>query len=180
MTNIVIGYFGRLEPIKNLGNTIEALRDIPNITFEIVGDGSQRSHLETLSKMNQVNVTFSPHMNASELSKRIENWTFAIFPSLQEGHPKAVIETMIKGVPILGTPVLGIKDLLSHERGFLTKGTTIKDIREAITGLMNTDLTVVQSRMKRAQEFARLNFSLETIAESQRRSYSLLMGIDEN
>ncbi len=173
--DITLGFFGRLEPQKNLLNLVEALAGLPWIRLEIIGFGTQREALLDMSSKCQVTTTFIDPMPPQLLSGYIERWTAAVFPSLYEGHPKAIIETMTKGVPIVGTPVLGIQELLEDGRGLISSGVSSKDIRDATLALLHKDDVEVNEMIRKAQEFSISRYSLASIATEQRRVYSEIM-----
>lgn len=173
--DIRLGYFGRLEPIKNLLNLIEALVGIQHVTLEIIGTGSQRDALEEMSSKHQVATLFIPPMAPELLSTHIEEWTAAVFPSFHEGHPKAVIETMTKGVPIVGTPVPGIRELLENGRGIVSSGVSSRELQTAILEFLHKDVSEIRKMINRAQEFSTSKYSLVSIAQEQRLVYGKIM-----
>jgi glycosyltransferase involved in cell wall biosynthesis len=59
-----------------------------------------------------------------------------ILPSLYEGNPKALIEAMACGKPVIGTKVTGIKELILHGETGLLCDPDIDSIRETIKNLL--------------------------------------------
>ncbi len=110
---LVIG-LGRLDEAKGFADLIDAaslLRAaLPELVVAIAGEGPLRASLEALARFKQVNVRFlgfqmdvQPLLEAADL--------FAL-PSLCEACPFAVLEAMAAGVPVLGSDVGGVSELL--------------------------------------------------------------------
>jgi glycosyltransferase involved in cell wall biosynthesis len=72
--------------------------------------------------------------------------TATLLPSEREGLPRSVIESMSLGVPVIGTAIRGIQDLLGDGRGFLVE---VGDI-EGLTRAMNLAITADNLARSRA------------------------------
>ena len=158
-----IVFVGRLERQKNLFALVDAVRDIPGVKLYIVGDGSLRKVLENKIKReaidNVVILGVVPHV---ELPWELNKSEIFVLPSLWEGHPKTLIEAMACGLPVIGSNVEGIRELIKDGyNGVLCKPIS-KSIREAILRLLRN------SELKRrlgenARRFVVENFSFEKI-----------------
>jgi glycosyltransferase involved in cell wall biosynthesis len=86
-----------------------------------------------------------------------------VLPSKWEGMPKALVEAMACGLPVIGTDVPGIRDLIDHGRnGYLCEPGE-RGIRSAIASLIE-DPQVGARLGQEARKFAASRFSLENIA----------------
>ena len=87
-------------------------------------------------------------------------------PSLYEGHPKAAIEAMACGLPVIGTDVPGIRDLVRDGESGVLSGTSAAELRAAIeTGLGDPAL---RRRLGQGARAAVEPLSLERTVEASR------------
>jgi glycosyltransferase involved in cell wall biosynthesis len=115
-----ITFIGRLDVQKNLSALLEAVEGLPGVELTVVGAGPLREPVHAAARRGSASVTFlgtRPHM---ELPALLNRSAVFVLPSLYEGNPKALIEAMACGVPVIGTRVPGIQELLVHrETGYL-------------------------------------------------------------
>jgi glycosyltransferase involved in cell wall biosynthesis len=113
-------YIGRLTAQKSLPVLLDAfahaLQDCPELRLTLVGDGMERSALESMTKDLGLNgkVTFAgaqeevrPYLQAADM--------FAL-PSASEGISNALLEAMSSGLACLATAVGGNADVLDQGR----------------------------------------------------------------
>lgn len=158
-------FIGRLEYQKNLFALFEAIQGL-DVELNIVGDGSQRKDLEKLALENKINVQFLGNRPHTELPQYFNKAEIFILPSLYEGHPKALLEAMSCGVPVIGTNVPGIRELICHrETGYLC-GTSPSEIRTAIQEVLS-DKKLQIKLGENARKFVVYNFSIERILDME-------------
>ena len=77
-----------------------------------------------------------------------------IQPSKQEGLPRAVIEAMSRGCPVIGTSIAGIPELIPKVCLF-KKGST-EEVAKAVERVLKTDLEKLAKRnFNKSCEFSR-------------------------
>ena len=117
---VILGTVGRLSKEKGVDRAISTLarirRDIPTAELHIIGDGPQRSDLESLSKKLGVadGVRFwgwQPQVNHF-----YEIMDLLLMPSHTEGLPNVALEAMAIGVPVAATDVGAVRELLDDGR----------------------------------------------------------------
>jgi len=112
----VIGTVGRLAPVKGHRYLIEAAKDIveeyPETCFLFLGDGELSHELRSLAiKLGiKENIRFLGWR--PEVAEILSTFDIFVFPSLNEGMGKAVVEAMCLGKPIIASRVGGILDLI--------------------------------------------------------------------
>lgn len=110
-----------------------------NLKLLYVGEGPMKTGLvEKIKKRSFVNhVKFFgaiPHEKVSDIYKLADIY---VIPSLFEGAPLALIEAMSNGLPIIGTDVNGINNLIrDRKNGLLFEKEQIKDLMEKIKVLV--------------------------------------------
>lgn len=161
----LILFVGRLDYQKNLYALLDAVRGL-DVELNIIGDGPLRKDLERLARENLINAHFLGNLPHTELPKHFNQAEIYILPSLYEGHPKTLLEAMSCGLPVIGTDVSGIRELIHHrETGFLC-GTTPLEIRTAIQELLN-DKNLQIKLGENARKFVVNNFSIECIIKME-------------
>lgn len=91
----------RLEPEKRVDWVISAIKNIPNVELHIVGDGSQKKHLEELAKGLPVIFHGWQH-DTTSFYKRADVF---VNTSLYEGYGMTLVEAQAAGLKILSTDV---------------------------------------------------------------------------
>jgi glycosyltransferase involved in cell wall biosynthesis len=97
----VVGGLGRLEPTKRFDVLIEAVRDLPDVTLLLVGDGSARAQLAAQAKTLEGRVVFT---GATDHAREVLcAMDILAAPSEQETFNLAVLEALANGLPVLYT-----------------------------------------------------------------------------
>jgi glycosyltransferase involved in cell wall biosynthesis len=140
-TGFVVITVARLEKVKGIEYLIEAASlinsksQIPNPNFLIIGDGSQRKNLENLvKKLNlQEKVKFLGQIPNKEIPQYLAQADCFVLPSLKEGFGIAILEAQAAGVPVIGTRVGGIVDIIEDGKtGLLAEPKNPQALAEAI------------------------------------------------
>jgi glycosyltransferase involved in cell wall biosynthesis len=109
----VIGNVGRLAAQKGQRYLLEAAPAVlaahPDARFVIVGDGERRDELEELAR--GLPVTFTGQRD--DVPDLLASFDVFACPSLFEGLCLAVVEAQAAGVPVVATPVGGIRDTVA-------------------------------------------------------------------
>lgn len=112
---------GRLAPQKNLSVLVEAIARVPNARLQLIGEGSERAGLERAAARAGAKVEFMGAVPNAALPGLLNQATLFALPSRYEGQPKALLEAMACGLPVIGTDVPGIRDAVRHgETGWLS------------------------------------------------------------
>jgi len=166
-------FIGRLSEEKNLVELLTAIKGL-NIDLLIVGEGPLRNRLQDYAVENDINLSFSGNIPNSELPNMINSSSLFILPSLYEGHPKTLIEAMSCGVPVIGTNVPGIREIIEHrQNGYLCEPTS-SSIRKAIIEVLN-DHDLKKKIANNAKNFIKENFSLNIIIDKELKLYDQLI-----
>jgi glycosyltransferase involved in cell wall biosynthesis len=128
---------GRLTVQKRVDRLIDAvglLTEPAHLT--IVGDGEDRVQLEALAhKSAPGRVTFVGKRTPSEVRIHYREADVFVLPSDKEGMPLTALEAMAAGLPVVGSNVLGIKELLEGA-GVLVDEPSPETFRDALHTLM--------------------------------------------
>jgi glycosyltransferase involved in cell wall biosynthesis len=128
-------FVGRLTSRKAPDLLLRALVDTPGVNCAFVGDGPMRRKLEQLAGELALadRVAFLGNVAPTELGRVYADADFTVLPSVSEGMPLTVIESMACGTPVLTTRVAGATHLIDDwETGFLVKPDDLGQLEMAI------------------------------------------------
>jgi len=109
---------GRQEPGKGTDRVIAALpalcRRWPGTSFDVVGDGSLLARCRTLAAELGVTdaVAFHGKVGHARVIELLAKADLFCFPTESEGFPKAVVEALGSGLPVITTPVSVLPQLV--------------------------------------------------------------------
>ncbi|MGI5817901.1 MAG: glycosyltransferase family 4 protein [Armatimonadota bacterium] len=121
----IVGTVGAMVEQKGHRTLIEAaalvIGAMPHTTFVIVGSGVLREQLEARAKELGLGRRFRFLGQRDDVPRILATLDLFVMPSLWEGMPYALVEAMAVGVPVVGSDIPGIADVVRpHETGRLT------------------------------------------------------------
>ncbi len=129
----------RLEKVKGVNYLIEAMAKgkLPEINCRllIIGDGSERKNLGSLAeKLNlKERVWFLGEIPNEQIPSYLAAVDCFVLPSLREGFGIVLLEAQAAGVPVVGTKVGGILDIIEDgQTGLLVGPQSSQQIAEAV------------------------------------------------
>lgn len=121
---LTIGVVGRLTKQKGHIYLLDAMREVvdqmPELDCWIIGDGELRETLEEKTR----GLDLSNHVRfmgkRSDVSNLLKQMDLFVLPSLWEGLPTVIMESMILGVPVLATDIPGTREMITNgQNGWL-------------------------------------------------------------
>jgi glycosyltransferase involved in cell wall biosynthesis len=117
-------FVGVLELYKNVDGLAEAWRTVagrlPDTTLRIVGRGSRREVVEALVRELPERTRWDEHLAPEEVARALDEASLLVLPSRSEGMGRVIVEALLRGRPVLGSRVGGIRDLVRDgENGLL-------------------------------------------------------------
>lgn len=173
----VILSVGNLIPIKGHDVLIRAVAAIaaefPAVSLEIIGEGPERSKLETLAAQLGLagRVRFLGRKSRGEVAAAMQRCTVFALPSRYEALGCVYLEAMAVGKPVIGCRGQGIAEVIQHgSNGFLVGPDNEKELSLALAMLLRD-----QSRRENLGAAARDTildrFTLQQQAEALSRIY---------
>ncbi len=107
-------FVGRLAPEKNLRALVRAVGRVPGARLRLVGDGPERADLEAAARQAGADVEFMGTVTNEAVPPLLNGAALFALPSHYEGQPKALLEAMACGLPVLGADVPGIREAVRH------------------------------------------------------------------
>lgn len=113
---LVVGWLGRLIPVKAPERVLALAQQFPEVTFVLAGEGPLR---EMLLREAPSNVVLPGWVDASDVLAASD---IMLMTSLSEGMPVALVESQLAGKPVVATRVGGIPEALEDGvTGFLVE-----------------------------------------------------------
>lgn len=168
-----ICFVGRLSSQKNLFNLLKSVDGL-DVKLIIFGSGELEKKLKDKAKeIKKAKIEFRGNIPNSFLPEELNKSELFILPSLYEGMPKALLEAMACGLPVIGTNVEGIKEVIKHEENGYLCETDANSIKEAIKKVL--DNKKLQEKIgKNARQTVVNNFSLKNILKKEVIIYEAL------
>jgi glycosyltransferase involved in cell wall biosynthesis len=116
----VVTTVANLRPGKGHEVLLEAaarvVRRVPDVHFQIVGDGPRRAELEQQAAALRISAQVSFLGHSSDVPAVLQQTDVFAFPSFMEASPNAVMEAMAAGLPVVATRVGGIPEVIEDGR----------------------------------------------------------------
>lgn len=95
---------------------------LPNLRLEIIGEGELKATLMAEINRLGLNDHIIIYPKVENVIPFLQNLDLFILPSLWEGLPTVVLESMACGTPVLGTDIPGTRELIENDySGWLVK-----------------------------------------------------------
>jgi len=114
--DIVVGFTGRLDPIKNLDLLLEifahCVQERSDLRLLVVGDGPQRKHLQALCEKKKLTGRIVFAGQREDVLPYLRAMDVFLLTSLREQMPMTVLEAMAVGIPAVATKVGDIPHII--------------------------------------------------------------------
>jgi glycosyltransferase involved in cell wall biosynthesis len=128
-TTFVVGFLGRLHPVKNLETLIRAVSLLSgDRQLKLAGDGEE-NYVGTLRKLAQdeatgTDIQFLGKVDGAAKTSFLRHIDVLVLPSWSESFGLAAAEAMLVGTPVIVSDRSGIADLVrSHDGGLVVSPT---------------------------------------------------------
>lgn len=112
-----IVFAGRLSVEKGITELLRCAESLPNAPITIIGDGPLRRQVE-VARDSLGNIRYLGKVPREAVLDSISSARFTIIPSIcQENSPMVALESLSRGIPLLGSSRGGIPELVGDSRG---------------------------------------------------------------
>jgi len=157
-------YVGRLVKGKNVHLLIDAVRSLGDVRLTIVGGGELEAELR--ARAAGANVTFTGTLPNEDLPRYLAGASVYVLPSDFEGSPKALLEAMACGLPVIGSRVPGTELVVRDGENGLLVERTAPELAAAIRRLLD-DRELAQRLGDEARRFVVRRYSQGEIARRE-------------
>ena len=179
--DLVIGTVSRISDLKGHDELIEAvapvLREKPEMKLLWVGDGWLREPLQAklheLGLLDRVVVTgMVPPQDVPVLMKLMD---VLVHPSYREGLPRAVVQGMLSGLPVIATDVDGTPEVCMHgETGLSYSPGDVDRLREHLLRV-SEDRVLREQLGERARAHCRDTYSAQRMVDETQKVYARVL-----
>ena len=117
-------FWGRCNPQKGIHIVINALLMLPKdfpITLDIYGPNWENNQYSKnlITKVNSdMRIKVCGNLPNNQILEKLQNYDIAVIPSIwMETGPLTLLEAFAAGIPVIGTNLGGIKELLINQKG---------------------------------------------------------------
>lgn len=167
-------FVGRLNAIKNLESLIQALAG-SKYSLTLVGTGEMEGSLRELADRLGVSVRFAGAIANDRLPNVYNAHEAFVLVSHYDGMPKTLIEAMACGLPVIGTKVPNIRDMIDDGKTGVLCGTDSASIRAAVDRVMG-DAPLRERLGREARKTAVSLYSLDAVVERELALYRTVLG----
>jgi glycosyltransferase involved in cell wall biosynthesis len=159
-------YVGRLAPEKGIDVLMQALRELPGVTIDVIGVGPQQHDVEAHPQLNVLG--WLPH---GEIYERMRRASYLVMPSIwYENFPRTLVEAYANGLPVIASHLGALAELVEHGRtGLLFEAAAAHDLARHIAWA-----EAFPGKMRAMGEEARERYESEFTPE---RNYAQLAAI---
>lgn len=182
--DFVIGFVGRLDPVKNLTGLIQVLdlflneikpSERSHIKLLIVGDGIEKNTIIRLAKEKCLTDNLVLLGRRDDIPACLTAMDMFIQPSLYEGHSNTILEAMISKLPVISTHVGGTPEIIVNgENGFLFKPDNYTGMAEKILSLYHSP-DLCKSVGLAGKMTVQKKFSVERMVNEYEKLYQKLL-----
>lgn len=170
------GTVARLVRVKNQDLTVSAAQLLaeshPDIRYLFVGDGDMRTHLERRIKEAGLSRQFIFTGWRNDIPRLLHAMDLFIMCSYNEGMGRAFVEAQASGLPVIGSRVGGVPEvLIEGETGYLVSPTDHRALADGIRWWYDRRNNR-KATVRRCREWVNPRFSMETMVESIEALYN--------
>jgi len=127
---------GRLIPDKGMDVVVDAVAGIQGL-LTVAGAGPERARLEARARRHGLDARFEGHVDRDRLERLYAEASCVVLAARRgEGQPNALLEAMARGLPVVTTPVAGVRDLVRDGvEGLLVPPGDPRALRDALARL---------------------------------------------
>jgi glycosyltransferase involved in cell wall biosynthesis len=163
--DIVIGSIGRLTHQKGYEFLIKAapsvLNAFPQALFVLIGAGELQSQLEELATRLGIHERVLFIGKVEDVRPYLQRMDLFVLPSLWEGLPTVIMESMALGVPVIATDIPGTRELVKDGvNGWLVPVGDSQALAEILCDVLQNPDKGKQCAEQARSDLERFNFNL--------------------
>lgn len=166
-----IGFLGRLHPTKGLDVLLDACQSMAGTDWELrIGGSGAPAQEERLRTLGDPRISFLGWQNTRDFLAKVD---VMVVPSIwNDPLPRVVFEAFCAGVPVVGSRIGGIPEMIEHGRtGYLVEPGDVAGLKATLSNLIAAPRTATDMRpacLERAHHFTADRFVDDYVALYER------------
>jgi len=176
---IIIGSTKSLERVYGINILIEAFakcyQQHSNIRLHLIGRGSEEGVLVTLARERGIDqVTHFIKVDShADIPEQLAKMQIFVIPSYQESFGVAALEASAMGLPVIGSAVGGIPEVVvDNKTGLLVQSGDIEALRDALLSLINNP-QLRTGMGRKGRQFVEKNYIWSENVDNLHKEYEL-------
>jgi glycosyltransferase involved in cell wall biosynthesis len=159
---IVVGWVGRLIPIKGADVLLDAARHLKHLpmTISLIGEGPERPRLESLVRNAGLSDKVRFHGSVPDAARYMRAFDVFVLSSRSEGTPITLLEAIAARVPVVATTVGGVPDVVGPAEAMLVPAADPPRLAEAIRKVIENRVPA-SARVDAAAKRLLTNFNMD-------------------
>lgn len=150
-------------------------KDMKSIKFILIGDGEQRKMIECEIERNNLSGYFLLPGWRRDVPQLLRITDIFVLTSLWEGLPRAAVEALVTGVPVVAYAVDGLKEIIRDGfNGYLTEPHHIENMAEKIYEILKNS-SLYQHLSQNASISIGPEFDIGVMVREQEKLYQKLL-----
>jgi glycosyltransferase involved in cell wall biosynthesis len=152
-------------------------RDVPGAIFVLIGEGKERPNLEQQVRQVGLEKNFLFLGHRSDVPELLACCDLLVLPSEAEALPNSLLEAMAAGLPVVGTCVGGIPEIIKDGvNGLLAPPKDPQSLAEAILRILQ-DPHFAKKLSRAGQEMMRTHFGFDRLLAELAQLYTLTRSV---
>jgi len=165
---IRIGFVGQMISRKNIYDILDIFEKLSakhdNLRLVFVGDGDQRSALETYAKILESSDKIDFLGFRDDRLELLQSFDLFVMTSTLEGIPRCLMEACAMGIPVAAYDIPGIDQLISHEETGLLAPLKDKDTLFTYWEKLLLDRQYAARLAENARQYVQTHYSANRMA----------------
>ena len=162
----LVCWVGRVTAQKNLALLIRALADLPGVTLRVIGDGEEQPQLERLASALRVPTEWIGSVSNDRVAEYLQEAALFAFPSVYEGDPKALLEAMACGLPVVASDIPAHRRIIKDGVNGLLSPPTIPGLQARTTRVL-TDPKFAANLGRNARQWVETHRNLQDAVQRE-------------
>jgi len=169
----VITFVGRLSSPKKPDLLIQAVADM-DVQLNIIGSGHMRPELEAMAEGTKADIRFIGNVPSSDIASYFQSSALFSMPTVLEGQPKAILEAMSAGLPVVVSTAPGVTEVIEDGKTGVLAENSVEAFRESIEWLLDNPAKRAEIG-ENARAYVQRNNSLDVVVTDEVAVYSELV-----